>query len=154
MMASMEFMGCRNCLPMEKIYAICPIPANKILPKAIIVLFILSVLLISIFINPQETNLLSCRFKQLTGYSCPTCGLTRSFHALSHMDFQDSFRFHLLGPFIYAVLLFVLIKFSIEIVTGKEIKFKINPKPARISIILFFCTLLCFWLIRFIGEIK
>ena len=154
MMASMEFMGCRDYLLMEKIYAICPIPANKIFAKAIIVLFILSALLISMFINPQETHLLSCRFKQLTGYSCPTCGLTRSFHALSHMDFQDSFRFHLLGPFIYAVLLFVLIKFSIEIVTGKEIKFKINPRPVRISIILFFCTLLCFWIIRFIGEIK
>ena len=127
---------------MEKTYVIYPIPANKILPKAIIVLFILSVLLISIFINPQETHLLSCQFKQLTGYSCPTCGLTRSFHALSHMDFQGSFRFHLLGPFIYAVLLFVLIKFSIEIVTAKEIKLKINPKLARISIILFFCTVL------------
>ena len=145
-------MSCRKYLPMEKIYAYNPMPVNKIIPKAVIVLTLLSVFLVSIFINPEETKLLSCQFKQLTGYSCPTCGLTRSFYAVSHLNFQGSFRFHLLGPVIYAALLFVLIKFSIEIVTGKEITLKIHCGTTKTSIILFFCAFFYFWIIRFIYE--
>lgn len=138
---------------MEKIYAYCHMPAKKILPKAIIVLFLLSVLLVSILTNPEQTKLLTCQFKQLTGYSCPTCGLTRSFYAFSNMDLQESFRFHLMGPVIYVALLFVLMKFSIEVIIRKEIKLKINPGAAKIILIFFFCTLFCFWIIRFIYEL-
>ena len=138
---------------MEKIYAYCPMPANKILFKAVIVSLLLSVFLVSIFIIPEKTKFLTCQFKQLTGYSCPSCGLTRSFHAFSHMNFQESYRFHLMGPIIYVALLFVLMKFSIEIVTRKEIKLKLNPRITKLIIILFFCILFCFWIIRFIHEL-
>ena len=138
---------------MEKIYSYCPMPANKILPKAVIVSFLLSVFLLSILINPEKTNLLTCQFNQLTGYSCPTCGLTRSFHAFSHMNFQESFRFHLMGPIIYVVLLFVLVKFSIEIVAGREIKLKSNAKIGRLTIIFFFGIFVCYWIIRLIHEL-
>jgi len=125
-------------LPMKKFYKTCPVPANKIFAKAVIVSFLLSVLLVTTFINPEKTKLITCQFKQLTGYSCPTCGLTRSFHAFSHLNFQDSYRFHLLGPFIYVTLFFIFIKYSFEIAARKEIKLNINSGIVGIIIVLFF----------------
>ena len=139
---------------MEKIYAYCPIPVNKIFSRAVIVLCILSVLLVTTLINPEKTELPACQFKRLTGYSCPTCGLTRSFHAFSHMNFRESFGFHPLGPVIYAGLLLVLIKFSFEIAAGKEIRLNINHGVAKLTAIFFFCTLFFFWMIRFIHELR
>jgi hypothetical protein len=138
---------------MEKIHAYCPMPANKILFKAVIVSLLLSVFLVSIFIIPEKTKFLTCQFKQFTGYSCPSCGLTRSFHAFSHMNFQESYRFHLMGPIIYVALLFVLMKFSVEIVIREEIKLKHNPRITKLIIISFFCILFCFWFMRFIQEL-
>ena len=139
---------------MEKIYTSRPMPAKKILPKAIIMSFLLSVFLVTAFINPEKTKLLTCQFKNLTGYSCPTCGLTRSFHAFSHLNFQESFRFHLLGPVIYVALLFILIKLSLEVTARKEIRLNINPGEYRIIFFLFFGALFCFWITRLVYEIN
>ena len=138
----------------KKNFTSCPIPANKIIHKAVIVFLLLSVILITAFIKPGNAKLLTCQFKHLTGYSCPTCGLTRSFHAFSHLNFQESFRFHLMGPAMYLVILYFLIKISFEIASRKEIILKINPWVPKIFLIFFFCTLLCFWIIRFINEIN
>ena len=33
-----------------------------------------------------------CQFHRLTGWNCPGCGLTRSFHALLHADFATASR--------------------------------------------------------------
>ena len=130
-----------------------PMTLNKILPKAVIIFFILSLLFVTAFIDPGKTSLLSCQFKQLTGHSCPTCGMTRSFHTFSHFSFRESFGFHLMGPVIYVAMLFVLIKYSIEIAVRKELKIKVNPGVTRFIVVLFFFTFFCFWIIRFINEL-
>lgn len=138
---------------MTKIYATSLMPPKKILPRALAVSFLLSALLVPGLINPEKTELLTCQFFRLTGHSCPTCGLTRSFHAFSHMDFMESIRFHLMGPFIYAAFLLILIKISAEIATGREIKLKINPGTAKAVTVFIFCALFCFWIIRLIQEL-
>lgn len=39
-----------------------------------------------------------CMWSQLTGSSCPGCGLTRSFTYMGHGQIVDAFRMHKLGP--------------------------------------------------------
>ncbi len=43
--------------------------------------------------NPGS-GLLDCTFKQLTGFSCPGCGLQRSAKALLQADFLESLRLY------------------------------------------------------------
>ena len=45
-----------------------------------------------------------CQMKMLTGLDCPGCGLTRSFIALAHGQWRDSFRFNPAGPLWFAFL--------------------------------------------------
>lgn len=42
-----------------------------------------------------------CMFRNITGYRCPGCGLTRSFVFMGHLDVVDAFRLHWLGPLFY-----------------------------------------------------
>lgn len=39
-----------------------------------------------------------CPFRRVTGLSCPSCGLSRSWSALGHLQFRQSFRAHPFGP--------------------------------------------------------
>lgn len=45
-----------------------------------------------------------CQLKLFTGLDCPGCGLTRSFIALAHGQWRDSFRFNLAGPLWFAFI--------------------------------------------------
>jgi hypothetical protein len=45
-----------------------------------------------------------CQMKLLTGLDCPGCGLTRSFIALAHGQFVESFRFNPAGPLWFACI--------------------------------------------------
>lgn len=49
-----------------------------------------------------------CLFRATTGLSCPSCGLTRSFIALAHLDLVSAWRQHRLGPLLYAYVLLQL----------------------------------------------
>jgi hypothetical protein len=48
-----------------------------------------------------------CAFHALTGRSCPSCGMTRSWNAMGHGDLRGAAGYHLLGPatFVGAALL-------------------------------------------------
>ena len=129
------------------------IPSENILPKAIFLSILILGFLLSIFWNPEKVNLLPCYFHKITGFSCPTCGLTRSFHAVSHLHFQEAFQLHLMGPVIYLLLLFLLMKFSFEIVTRKQIQIKIAPLLLKITLFVFLSLWLGFWLIRLLNEL-
>ncbi|RPH36991.1 MAG: DUF2752 domain-containing protein [Chloroflexi bacterium] len=39
-----------------------------------------------------------CLFHALTGRSCPSCGMTRSWNAIGHGDLRAAVRYHALGP--------------------------------------------------------
>ncbi len=129
-------------------------PANKIIFKTVLSLSLLALFITAYFIIPEKSEFLTCRFKQLTGYSCPTCGLTRSFHAFSHLHFKEAFGFHLFGPFLYTALLLCLIKFLYELTTGKEIKTVISVKGYKIIAVIFISILMIYWIIRFIIELQ
>lgn len=42
-----------------------------------------------------------CAWREVTGYPCPACGLTRAFSSLSTFDFVGAFRFN---AFVYLIL--------------------------------------------------
>ena len=43
-----------------------------------------------------------CPFRLLTGLPCPGCGMTRSLSAMLHGNLALSFRYHPLGPVLFA----------------------------------------------------
>ncbi len=129
------------------------LPSENILPKAIFLSILILGFLLSIFWNPEKVNLLPCYFNKITGFSRPTCGLTRSFHAVSHLHFQEAFQLHLMGPVIYFSLVFLFLKFSFEIVTRKQIQIKVNPVVTKAMLFVFLGLWLGFWLIRLLREL-
>lgn len=47
----------------------------------------------------------TCAFHSLTGLSCPSCGLTRAFCAISHGHFRDAWSLHPFSFLFYAAVL-------------------------------------------------
>jgi hypothetical protein len=60
-----------------------------------------------------------CLLKRLTGLPCPTCGMTRSFCAVSRGEFAAAFQYHLLGPVLYAMLALVMIRSAAAAAWGR-----------------------------------
>lgn len=60
-----------------------------------------------------------CYFLLLTGWICPSCGLTTSFTYLVHGDFWKSFQAHPLGPFLFAAMI-ILSLFSLGEYFGRK----------------------------------
>jgi hypothetical protein len=116
-------------------------------------LALLVIIFVLFFANPEKIYLTKCLFFQTTGYSCPSCGLSRSLHAVSHLNFLESIHFHLMGPIIYFVVLVLLMKFTIEIITRLDIRFKVNPTEIKISIISFLGLWMFFFVVRFVFEL-
>ncbi|MFZ5518002.1 MAG: DUF2752 domain-containing protein [Candidatus Zhuqueibacterota bacterium] len=100
------------------------------------------------FIHPQHSFLPSCYFKSLTGLDCPSCGLSRSFYAVSHFHIHDAFRYHLMGPILFLIFALVLVKLSFEIALRKAIRVSIPRSAMTIALIVFFGTWLIYWLTR------
>ncbi len=51
-----------------------------------------------------------CVIKWTTGWSCPGCGLGRSFVAMSAGDLEGAWRAHALGPPLYVAAAFWLVR--------------------------------------------
>ena len=117
----------------------------------VVLLLIISVLFLS---NPDKISFTKCLFHQTTGYSCPSCGLSRSLYAASHLDLKTSFQYHLMGPIILFALFLILIKLSYEIIVRKEILIQFNPKIIRIFFASFIGLWVFFVLVRFIIELQ
>lgn len=68
-----------------------------------------------------ETAQSFCPFKMLTGFPCPGCGITKSMVFFYEGNFHKSIYYHIFGPFVVVLCLFLLIKFIIEFFINKEI---------------------------------
>jgi hypothetical protein len=122
------------------------------LNRCIFIACVLSIFLFTNFWNPEQANLLPCYFHEITGHSCPSCGLTRSFHAIAQLNFQRAFEFHPMGIILYFALLVLLLKATLEIVIKNEIRLSLKDgvKKFAIGVLLFIWTGL--WIIRLLHE--
>jgi succinate dehydrogenase/fumarate reductase cytochrome b subunit len=55
----------------------------------------------------------------LTGFPCPGCGITKSIVYFYDGNIYKSLLHHLFGPFIVLLCLFLLVKFTLEIIKNK-----------------------------------
>lgn len=62
---------------------------------------------------------LPCAFKLLTGYNCPSCGMTRSFIYMSGLNFSEAFRQSRAGFLLYIFCLFQTIYRTVRILKPK-----------------------------------
>ena len=60
-----------------------------------------------------------CLLRNLTGLPCPTCGMTRSFCAISRGRVGAAIDLHPLGPIIYAVFALVMVRSGLVAVSGR-----------------------------------
>lgn len=119
-----------------------------------IAVVLLLLIMASVFYNPTDYNLTDCRFKQLTGLSCPTCGMTRSFHAGANLNFAQAFTFHWIGPILLLGSIFLFLKYSIESVSGKAIQYKSNTGIIKVALLIIGIVWLIFWMSSLISEIS
>jgi putative Mn2+ efflux pump MntP len=75
------------------------------------------------FLNPENFPSPACTFRELTGYSCFTCGLTRSLLAVAHGHLSSSLGYHLLGPLIFLGMITAMVALGAEAVAGR----RLNP---------------------------
>ena len=129
------------------------IQTEKLLIKTFLAIILLTVFGGAIFLNPEETSFITCVFHEKTGFSCPACGLSRSFYSFSHFNLINSFQYHLMGPIICMSLLFILIKYSFEIISRREIRIKTDPIYIKIFLFIFSGLWICFFIIRFLHEL-
>lgn len=78
--------------------------------KNIFILGILALFLLVIYLVP-----VTCIFKQVTGISCPSCGMTRAFHYILNFNFIDAFYYNILSIplFIFIVSSFIILIYEI-----------------------------------------
>ncbi|WP_320815891.1 DUF2752 domain-containing protein [Flavobacterium sp.] len=67
-----------------------------------------------------ETEQSFCPFKMITGFPCPGCGITKSMVFFYEGNIYKSLYYHLFGPFVVLLCIFLLIKFTVEFINDKE----------------------------------
>ena len=120
--------------------------------RVIVLLIFLAASLLLLYIPPDRLSIISCAFKEFTGHSCPTCGLTRSLHYLLNFDMVSSLYFHPMGVVLFTSLLFLSVKFGYELFARKTVV--INSSYISKRVVLFSITIFwsMFWIIRLITE--
>ena len=102
---------------------------------------------------PAEGNLpTSCLFRELTGLSCLTCGLTRSLQASAHAHLLTAFQFHLAGPFLFAGIVGGFVTCAAEASTGKRLSFFRLVGRKKSALVAFLAVWLVYGLARMATE--
>jgi hypothetical protein len=125
-----------------------PLSKDKMILRLTAVVLMLTFLFAARLNNPFESTLLTCQFKNLTGYDCPTCGLSRSVYSFLSLKISDSIYYNPLGCVLVLGLLVFMVKFTAELITRKEILIPITITFRRFMLI--FILLLAFstWILR------
>ena len=106
-----------------------------------------------LLIMPENYPLPSCEFHALTGLSCLTCGLTRSFHAMLLGELSSAFSYHLMGPLIVLSMIVTASVLAYEAVSGRRLHFATWKKRHLYVMTVFMIVWLAYWGIRLITEL-
>ena len=99
------------------------------------------------------TLLPACLFREITGVSCLTCGLTRSLEAASHGNVLAALRFHLLGPFILAGMVMACIGFVAEAFAGRSLGWFSHDRWQRRALTVVAAIWILYGMIRAIAQL-
>ncbi|MBM4017868.1 MAG: DUF2752 domain-containing protein [Planctomycetes bacterium] len=91
-----------------------------------------------------------CMLKRMTGLPCPTCGLTRSFCDISRGRWGEAVGHHPLGPALYALVLFVLVRSAAAAVAGRR-PFSRTARFLLWSVPLLVAAAAVMWAVRVAG---
>ncbi|TKG96573.1 DUF2752 domain-containing protein [Puteibacter caeruleilacunae] len=116
---------------------------EKIVYAGIIVSFLLMIFY-PLLISKGDELEISCMFKSLTGYPCPTCGMSRSFKLFVFGDFQESIKYSLITIPLYIFYFYLFLQSFKALVLKRD--FGINKTLTW----LFFIALLIGWGWKFI----
>lgn len=116
-----------------------------------LILFI--ILVVAVFVNPENYSISKCLIHDTTGYSCPSCGLSRSFYAGANLHLLQSFGFHAMGPILLLGTVLLFIKLSYESVSGKVIQLPVRKNVIKISLVIIGLIWATDWIYRLISEI-
>jgi hypothetical protein len=125
---------------------------DQIILRIVLLIPVLLLLIGPILLVPTGHALVPCAFYDWTGLSCPGCGLTRSFHATSILNFEKAFGFHLLGPVFMLGLILISFKLLFEVIWKRKLDFsflQVNKRFIIYSIGLFWIG---FWIYRMSIE--
>lgn len=126
--------------------------AKEIYIKITISLFLILVVAAFNTFDVEELTITDCKFKSLTGLSCPTCGITRSIHSAANFNFIDSILYNPIGLIIYALIIFVVLKNLLEAVTRNKYKINLSIIKSKVFIYRVFGAWSIFWIARMIIE--
>ena len=112
-----------------------------------------SFLLFPFLTDSGNTGILSCRFHQLTGLSCPTCGMSRSLYELTQFHLLEAFKIHLFAPVVYVLAILVFLKLSIEIISGTTIITGLSSRTVKRTFLSIGILWIVYWLVRMLLEI-
>lgn len=70
--------------------------------------------------NHLDTDQSLCPLKMLTGFPCPSCGITKSLVYFYEGDLQKSLYYHILGPLVIAFCVATIFVLCTELITKKE----------------------------------
>jgi len=90
--------------------------------NAVIGIILLSLIVFSYIFDPSTYKLIDCYFHNLTGHPCPSCGLTRSFYAMAHLQITEAFHLNWMGPVLFLGALILAILLLAEAASGRSIQ--------------------------------
>ena len=88
-----------------------------------------------------------CAFRLVTGYPCPTCGMTRSWHSVASGDPVRAMRDHPFGP----VVLGAVATGVFSPTTGDRLAARVTRLPARVKAIALLAWL-SWWVSRLVAT--
>lgn len=132
---------------MKKITA-SPLSRDQIITRSAGIALISGFLIAARLYDPFKLQLITCRFKKLTGCDCPTCGLSRSVHSLLSFNIFDSITYNPLGIILISGLIVFLAKFAAELVAGKEIIISISKPLGKFIIFLMLVLVISAWILK------
>ncbi len=132
---------------MKKIIYV-PLSKDKVIIRTAGIVLIFAFLIAAKCYNPFESGLITCRFKELTGYECPTCGMSRSIYSLISLNIADSIRYNPLGIVLVMGLFTLLIKFAAELISKKEIIVPVTKSSRKIIVISLVLLVFSTWILR------
>jgi hypothetical protein len=86
-----------------------------------------------------------CLFRYFTGFTCPSCGITRALHQVLHGDFLTAFTLNPLLLIAIPFLLFALVRYSVTVLRGGVPRPNTLPAPYVYAI---FFIVVSFWIFR------